>query len=91
MLKQIMLKYCVQAVYNLRTVSRQLVGLHTVPAAALVGPVDSYPTYTSSKPVFVLGLVHHFFVHLTEVTDRLMPTIHMTNKDKYKFKLRKKL
>lgn len=91
MLKQIMPKYCAQSVHNLRTVSLQLVGLRTVPAAAQVGPVDFYPTYTSSKPVFVLGFVHRFFVHLTEVTDRLMPTIHTTNKDKYKFKLRKKL
>ena len=89
MLKQIMPKYCAQAVHNLRTVSLQLVGLHTVPAAGQVGPVDFYPTYTSSKPVFVLGLVHHFFAHLTEVSNRLMPTIHSTYNNNNKYKLRK--
>jgi len=81
-------KLCAQVVYNLRTVSLQLAGLHTVPVASLNGPVDLSSTYTSSKPVFVLGLVHRFFAHPTEVTDRLMPTIHTTNKDKYKYKLR---
>jgi hypothetical protein len=83
-----MRRYCAQLVYNLRTVSLRLVGLHTVSADGSNGTVDLSSTYTSSKPVFVLGLVHRFFAHLTEVTVRLMPTIHTTNKDKYKYKLR---
>jgi hypothetical protein len=81
-------KVCAQLVYNLSTIPLGQVGLRTVPTAGSNGPVDLSGTYTSSKPVFVLGLVHRFFTQLTEVTDRLMPTIHMTNKDKYKYKLR---
>ncbi len=91
MLDALVLKLCAQAVHNLRTVSHQLVGLRTVSTSSTAGPVDVYPTYTSSKQYFVLGLVHRFFVHLTEVANRLMPTIHTTNKDKYKYKLRIKL
>lgn len=83
-------KVCVQAVYNLRTVSLQLVDLRTVFTSPTNSSVDVYPTYTSPKPIFVLALVHRFFAHLTEVSNRLMPTIHSTynNNDKYKLRIK---
>ena len=51
------------------------------------GPVYFSPTYTPTKPTFVLGLVHSFFRQLVSVKKWFMHIIHRTNKGYSKFKM----
>lgn len=81
-------KACVQAVHELGILLPSLWGLYHSRPTANSSRVHSSRTYTLVTPTFVLGLVHYFFRQFVSVTVRLMPTIHTTNKDHNKFKLR---
>lgn len=82
------MRSCAQPVHTVRVQPTEQVALYAAATSSQNQPVYSYPTYAPSKPTFVLGLVHYFFVSLVSVTVQVVHLIHRTNKDNNKFKVR---
>ena len=78
---------CAQPVYGLGFRSNNGLGLCADINNQPSQPVYETTAYTPSKPIFVLGFVHAFFVLLVSVTDGFVHIIHRTNKDHSKLKV----
>ena len=82
---------CAQAVHSLRIVDVGVTDLYPRVLLAEDDPVHITRTYTPSKPIFVLALMHCFFAHLTAVTDQLIHLFHSTNNNHDEINLKKEL
>ena len=71
---------CGWLVANLRTDTRNIVRFFTYSSSTLIQAAHKYGSLSAISTHSIHRLIHTFFIQFTPVTDRVMPSIHSTNK-----------